>query len=410
MADWLREMGWRLPHASDKKPTHLLLDGGKACVPNDSGAAFLNAYALAIVRNMEPCIVELRTTVFKLFVDLDVKTAAGDDLDFDAVMRVLQRCASQFYDVDEPRAIVCDTPPRTCGECVKAGRHVVWTNIFCTSATALAFRAVVVDELESALAGACTKPWSVIVDSCVFTSNGLRMPFSGKGRGNMSTYEPRAVWSGQTCVEDVAAITGVSAVRQWVHALSIRTFGVDETCVRDGVSIPETPIAEGLRGTARSLKEYANVLAELDAALPVQFAGQRFTGLIKAESCFILRSSSTYCLNLGRPHNSCGIYWILTVKGIRQACYCRCDTEEGRRYGKCKDFKSDVWSVPDTVLAAFFGADSFNNPADAPKTQMAAVATSVLPSAAMADNFARRMACSRPCLAPPRRKRKTGGR
>lgn len=361
---WLKDGGWWFTGGEGAKPTHLLLDGGKARVPDDAAGAFLNAYALAVVRAHRPCVVELRTPIFRLFLDLDVKIVKTvDTFDFGAVMALLQQRATAMFGLQEPpRAVVCATQPREVDGCIKAGKHVVWTNVFVTSSTALAFRQAVVTDLDAAMPDACTKPWSTVVDACVFQANGLRMPFSEKGRCNSATYVPTEVWLGEasTTVEE-EAVRGVSAVRGWVRELSIRTFGKDETPLAEGVEValePEEGTSSGVRGTTKSLAPYSSVLPALDAALPVEFAGQRFTSLVQTDTCFLLRSSGQYCLNLGRRHNSCGTYFVLTRKGVRQKCFCRCETTEGRKYGMCKDFGSEVWPVPPEVTVAFFGEEA----------------------------------------------------
>ena len=403
--EWVKEHGWWLSSTSppDARPTHLLLDGGKVRVPDESAGAFLNAYAIAVVKRLQPCVVELRTAVFRMFLDLDVVEPSDAPLDFGAVMRILQARAAQFFAEDEPRAVVCETARKGVGGDgggIKAGRHVVWTNVRVTSATALAYRAAVVEDLEAGLPGACVKPWRSVVDACVFQANGLRMPFSEKGRGNTATYGPAQVWTGAAEWKAVEAPSGVSAVREWVRTLSVRTFGLDDTPVREGVEVPTEASQDGLCGTSKSLTEYRAVLPALDAALPVQFAGQRFTGVIKTDSCFLLRSSAQYCMNLGRTHNSCGTYFVLSLKGIRQKCYCRCPTTEGRKFGLCKDFGSEMWPVPEEVLTAFFGAQSAVPPGFRP---------AVLPSskASSAGDLAGLLSRSRPPLkAPPRKRRK----
>lgn len=362
-AEWLQAGGWWLPCKGpdhQAKPTHLLLDGGKAHVPDESAAAFLSAYALAVVRKQGPCVVELRTPVFRLFLDLDIKTRAGEELDFEAVARVLQARAVEFFCLGEPpRAVVCATPPRLLPDgCTKAGRHVVWTNIAVSSPTALAFRKAVIERLEETMPDACANAWPSVVDACVFQANGLRMPFSGKGRGNPATYEPVAVWAGEECVA-VDPPCGVTAVREWVHELSIRLFLAEETGVHEGVRVElaaNDSGGGGVRGVAKSLEAYARVLPLLDSALPPEFVGQRFTGVMQTETCFMLRSSSRYCLNLGRCHNSNNVFFVLTPDGICQHCFCRCETTEGRRHGLCKNFRSEVWPVPREALEAFFGA------------------------------------------------------
>lgn len=362
-AAWLKQSGWWLARGTEAKATHLLLDGGKARVPDESAGAFLNAYAIAVVKGVRPCVVELRTPVFKLFFDLDVKTKADLDLDFGSIMRTLQSSAVAFFAEDCPRAVVCTTDPKQCADYTKQGRHVVWTDIFVTAPTALAFREAVIQALDEAHPEACAAPWTSVVDACVFRANGLRMPFSAKGRDNPSVYRPVEVWTGGES-KGVGEVTGVSEVRRWARELSIRAFMRDETPVREGIDIPvaEDGAVEALRGTSKSLKEYEVALPQLDAALPIQFTGQRFTSIIRTESCFLLRSSSRYCLNRGGTHNTCGVYFILTLKGVRQACYCRCDSTEGRKYGHCKDFKSDIWPVPDEVLVAFFGTAHTHQP------------------------------------------------
>ena len=401
MSDWLRQHGWWLAHGAEGKPTHLLLDGGKARVPDESSGAFLNAYAIAVVQGARPCVVELRTPVFKLFLDLDIKVPAGSDgVDACAVMRILQSRVPLFFCVEQPRAIVCTTQPTEKDGLVKQGRHVVWTNVLATSSSALAFRDAVLADLEQSLPGACSAPWASVVDACVFRANGLRMPFSEKGRAGTAVYRPVEVWEGAAC-QPVEPVAGVSAVRRWVHELSVRTFMEDETPLQDGVVVEagaQGEQGERLCGTSRSLREYEAVLPLLDAALPIQFTGQRFTGVIKAESCYLLRSSSLYCMNKGGRHSTCGIYFILSLKGIRQACYCRCDTAEGRKYGQCRDFKSDIWPVPDQVLDAFFGS---REPAEAFKP---AVMPSAKAAAAVAD-MEQLLSRSRPPLQAPRAKR-----
>lgn len=402
---WLHELGWWLSGGSDARPTHLMLDGGKARVPDHDAGAFLNAYALAVVRKLQPSIVELRTPVFRMFVDLDIKTRRGEELDWERVMAVLQARAAAFFDVEQPRAVVCATDAKDCDDgCVKSGKHVVWTNILATSATALTFRAAVVEDLEAGLPDACAKPWATVVDACVFTSSGLRMPFSAKGRAGSSVYVPTHVWTGADC-QAAGPVSGVSAVRQWVRELSIRTVGSSQTPVRDGVQVLEVPTTGGAHGTSLSLREYEDVLPLLDAALPPQFAGQRFTSVLKMEACFLLRSSSRYCLNLGRAHNSCGIYWVLTLKGVRQGCYCRCETTEGRKWGLCKDFRSDTWPVPDEVLKAFFGEQRAEDQQQ-PQPQPPAFQPAPLPSAKALPSLEAILSCSRPPLKVSKKRRR----
>jgi hypothetical protein len=60
------------------------------------------------------------------------------------------------------------------------------------------------------------------------------------------------------------------------------------------------------------------------------------------KNVYIIWTKSKYCLNIGRNHNSCGIYFKLSKDGLCQKCFCKCDTQEGRKYGYCKDYSSTL--------------------------------------------------------------------
>lgn len=368
--DWARGRGYWLAYASDAAPTHLLLDGGKLRVPDESHASFLNAYASSVVRfpDRRPCIVELRTRVFKFFVDFDTRfeslaaAEAARDL-AEPMLGVLRRvCASVAAcgaeaEVDPGEALVCSG--REVGEDNKLGFHVVWPDLLVTAPTARRIRDRLVADLAS------TPPaelgiqgtWESVADASVYKSNGLRLPWSAKGRATDRFYElrGRVRASGELVA---CSVTTVSALRDAVHALSIRTFNKDPTLALGGAEDDEASTDEGRAWTAKSLAAYSDLLPKVAAALPVQFVGSKFTGAMVADHCVMLRSTARYCFNLGRAHRTNNVYFMLTRRGVCQRCYCRCETAEGRKYGMCKDFSSDVWPVPDEVTAAFFGDDS----------------------------------------------------
>ena len=407
---WLRDHGWLMGYsAADKKATHLLLEGGKAHVPAEASGAFLNAYALAVVRGVQPSVVELRTPIFRLFMDLDIKVDSRGKMCFFSVVEIIQNKVAEFFDAsDGPRLIVCDTTPSTLSDGgTKAGRHLVWPSIYVKTHTALALRTLIVDELETTMSGACTKPWDAVVDKCVFVSNGLRMPWSVKGRGNMAIYTPTSLWIGasESCAIDPPS--GVSSIREWVKDLSIRVFGVEETPLREGVEVPmmlgDSVCVGSVGGTTRRLAEFADVTQDLIACLPPEFSEARVTGIMQTETCFLLRSSSQYCINRGTRHNSCGTFYVLTLRGVRQKCFCTCETTENRQWGLCRDFASEYFSVPVSILKRFFGDD-----ADVPGTFKAAVLPSAQKRVGSAKGLSDLLAKCRPMLKakPPTTKRR----
>lgn len=411
--DWLRSRGyWMAPGHSEepRRATHLLLDGGKVCVPEESHAAFLNAYAACVTRHPDrrPCMVELRTPVFRFFVDLDTRFV-DQPSSLEQPLRCLARVVAEAFaeGTPAPEALVCHANvPKQERDGIKRGFHVVWPDVYVTPATALELRRRMLEALETqhpAEGCGLANGWANIVDSTVYTSNGLRMPWSAKGRDDKRFYDVK--WT--LTPGDLSAldpVSGVTALRDHLHRLSIRApTGKEPTLTL--VDEPASGKTESSSGAAdfshKSLAAFSDVLPALAAALPVQFMGQKFTGLLASEHCFMLRSTARYCFNLGRAHRTNNVYFVLTKKGVSQRCYCRCETDEGRKFGMCKDFSSQVWDVPGEVTLAFFGEDS---PATAPSS--APTSTGVMPSR-MAKSYLKfesLMARSRPHVSPKTKK------
>jgi hypothetical protein len=403
---WLQR--WRVPAGGGGPASHLCLDGGRLLVKDADHADFLNAYAAAVVRGVVPCVVETRTPVFRFFVDVDAKVP--DPVAFDVRGVCLAIAAAVDAAVSPPPACVVCAPSEPSE--AKVGVHLHFPAVTVTPSTALWLRGRIVDAmggpaldsadgpaldsadgpaldsadgpaldsaggpaLDSAggpaldSAGGPALDWARVIDAAVYRGSGLRLPWSGKRAGDTRVYAPTArivggVWT------DVSPVVGVAATRAWVHELSVRDFG--------GVASLQSPRGDGdggddadddgggARVCPESMTAYADVLPLVDAVLPVQHAGQRFVGVVSLgdsasarrdsdQRIFMLRSTSRWCGNIGRAHNSNNVYFQLTRAGVCQRCYCRCDTTEGRRHGLCKDYSSAVWQVPDRVTDAFFG-------------------------------------------------------
>ena len=72
---------------------------------------------------------------------------------------------------------------------------------------------------------------------------------------------------------------------------------------------------------------------------------------------YIMRTSGegkNYCQNKGTDHPTSTIYFYMTPNGICQKCWCRCPTTDGRKYGYCKDYSSEVYQIPLDMVQIFF--------------------------------------------------------
>jgi hypothetical protein len=434
--DWLRKRRYMVLGGDSGTPTHLLLDGGKAAVPAEAEGEFLNAYAASLVRHPDarPCVVELRTPVFRMFVDLDTRfatreaaeRAAGGGGGLCAVVQALTGALAPAGGPN-PEAVVCvSSVAKPEGGAWKLGFHVAWPEVLVEAPTALELRRRMLDALGAGggpagpaagpaagplrMEGQAAGTWDRELDACVFRANGLRMPWSGKGRGDESYYAP--AWtlpasegpcSPAAALRPVPAAECLSDLRAWVHRLSLRALAAAGPTLRLAAAPAPAGDSSGeLRPHA--VGAYSDVLPRLSDALPPQYIGQKFTTVMEGERCFMLRSTSRYCFNLGRAHRSNNVYFVLTRAGISQRCYCRCETTEGRRYGTCKDFVGEAWEVPRDVLEAFFPGEpaapaAASTPAATPAKQ-AGVAPMPSRAARTYLSLDRLMARSRPQATP----------
>ena len=69
---------------------------------------------------------------------------------------------------------------------------------------------------------------------------------------------------------------------------------------------------------------------------------------------YLVSTTSRYCENIQRKHNSNHIWFIISGKIILQKCFCECPTLRGRRDGFCKDFCGRRHELPRTVVEKLY--------------------------------------------------------
>ena len=346
--DEVKSRGWWVKHGSQTPATHLLLDGGRLCVPDDHAGTFLNLYFNAILRKESVSVVELKTPLFKLFFDIDARVD-NTAVDFRHVFRCMYEAVHEFWVLDRAaKMIICSAPPKE----DKYGFHVVFPLVIVNAPIALAFREILVQKLEQECPGLCSNAWSDVIDPCVFKANGLRAVYSHKGPGEERAYVPCSIIESETAdVEDVCTLTSQD-MREFVHACSLRTFGTTLTpCAGGQDSLADQPHVHQTGGVvigrSVALDVYAEVLPKVQAALPVEYAQQRFVGVFKTEHAVFLKSSSRYCQNVQREHRTSAVYFCVTRRGVCQKCYCRKD-DHG-----CAGYSSPQYVLSQAVLDAF---------------------------------------------------------
>jgi hypothetical protein len=194
---WGPKYGFKNPKAEQ---THYLLDGGSFHVPIDKNVDFCAYLARDIDRGIINYVIETRTPVFRLFVDLDIYDKEEFTIErlepwlkemqhvvkdvFPHVKPTRSKECNEIY--DSYSVLVCTAPCKDNVEkngdsWCKTGVHLIWPFILVDTEQAKFLRTATIQWFESKFG---SRPdhniWEDVFDGAVYKSNGLRMIGSGK--------------------------------------------------------------------------------------------------------------------------------------------------------------------------------------------------------------------------------------
>ena len=171
-------------------PTHYGLNCRKYYIPESDNKAFLLTMAYGLFTNTRHLyLVERKTTIFKMHMDLDFiqRTVVSLD-DVKILTRMLTVIMRSFYpsvsDVDASKlfsSVILTAPPKRVKvneePMVKSGYHIMWPFLHVSTVQALAMRYACVMDAEQRLPKRLPpcNAYSDILDECVLKENGLRM-------------------------------------------------------------------------------------------------------------------------------------------------------------------------------------------------------------------------------------------
>lgn len=374
------ERGWILDRQSGegKQATHLLMDGGRLCVPKEDSGTFLQHMASLLAGGHIPSVVELKTSVFRMMMDLDIEHMNPDISvhDFSNMLALIREAAFHFWHtMDEnkehvlPRMIACSAPlKKTSDGNVKLGIHLIFPDIYTTCQMANAFRMILLPVLEDrcVVEQGLINSFEKIIDNTVFQANGLRMVFNGKGRKETRAYIPKVQYSDDQTF-DIDPPETVNGYREWLQLCCIRADNKRATPLFCKVSSLPKEVQSILQAATKSsisgdrvpsigscqrkrLEDYQHVIPQIMAAIPPEYGPHEITSVAALKNFVAFRSTSKFCRNLGRCHKSNNVYFAVSSQGLCQKCYCRCDTLDGRRYSRCMDFQSENFRIDERVI------------------------------------------------------------
>lgn len=372
---WLRqERMWIEGDMDSRSVTHVFLDGGKVHVEDDDMERFHEVYCDCVAKNIPQYVVEQRTPVFKLFMDVDLQSKTI--IDDETILRICETIAAaarEFFDPMESDVIVCTAPVRELPGVIRSykhGIHLHWKDIYVVSSKALTFRNLCIKRCAESFGDTCFhNTWVKIIDAAVYKSSGLRLIGSLK-RGISGTYLPQYVLRPDRMVIKVES--PMTNLLTWVKECSIRlpiglpsfsgaAYNTDSTDDRHEEAI----LGSSHKGhlTRVSLRDFKDTLAcfmKVVATFPF-FKTFRVTSVYKIDSsnganpAYIIGTSCKRCMNKASGiHNSNHIYFFVDKKGIHQRCFCRCETLEGRKYKMCKDFSHKLCDLPNDLMTRLY--------------------------------------------------------
>ena len=174
-------------YTKDKNYTHLLLNGGKLCIPNDYYEDFLKKYTLDLINENSNFICESRNELFKFMIDLDFlekSSISTEKILFFVfkIINILQLIINNDKNIFS--CYVCLTQPlekdNKTSIKIKTGVHLVFPNLIVNKEISLQIRNILVYYFKYTLSDWVNTSWEQIIDESIYKQNGLRMIGSSK--------------------------------------------------------------------------------------------------------------------------------------------------------------------------------------------------------------------------------------
>jgi hypothetical protein len=359
--EWCKKRGY---YGRTGDLSHVLLDKGVLCVPENSHDEFLAEYARGVVQGGKySCVVEYKPKIFRMFYDLDIvadkelaeaMTRGEFSEEVHAVFQNVCGVTADLFDIKQTDITMCVSNfTKKAKDGVKVGIHLTFSSIFATSAIALYVRSKVLEKLSD-IPNPFVNDWDQIVDAAVHKGSGMRLPWASKPEEPRRVYVPILKYilkRGEEMTHEPVDISGFAATRKILSEVSLRKRGaLTKLLENPEIDITESPSYASLKH--ESLQQYENVVEELEKAIPEEYDG-KITGVLKTDHAYMFRHSSRFCANVGRHHHSSNTYFMVTKIGMYQRCYSRKEMFE-EDVCSCSLYKGEILTVPKKILDELF--------------------------------------------------------
>jgi hypothetical protein len=333
------------------------MDGGILSIPFDKLREFYEVYIRSIKAGEKVYVVEQKTETYNFFMDVDYKDE--EPLTLDQVKSVCQVICDKVATVGGTDCLITVSEPKPKDGKIKTGIHLNWNGLVVNQEGSIQLMYHVISTLEKVYP---VKNWPKIIDSSVYGSlgtkgSGFRLPWSHKktvhseckgtgcescDRGKIieGEYLPVFMYS-----EGVIQLIDQEITMERLLLATVRTEEKNVTVVPEFAVIcqPIRKRGEGDFTTAETKHEICNLelISLLEMFIRKSMPGNedtRVLGVFKFKHVYLVKTTSRYCENIRRNHNSNHIKIVIDGDFLYQKCFCKCETTSGRRMGFCKDF------------------------------------------------------------------------
>lgn len=352
---WCSEQGF----TKGSDISHVLMDGGTLYVPFDRLNDFYKAYIQCIKGGEQLFVVEQKSKHYNFFLDIDYKHS--ESLDIDQIRMISLDICAKVETLGLPsRCLICVAKPKKKNNFIKTGIHLNWPDLTVCQEGAIYLMYHIISTLN------ITHPndnWNHYIDKSVYgdletgsRGSGFRMPWSHK-----KAKHTECGGKGCTVCEHTGKLTEGEYLPIYIYSDGIKDCSPQPTeellwmaTIRTQQDPVDVPVAtfprykkkEGTFTSSQTKNEIKNedLKIELETFIRRNITGQskaRIRKMFKNKTSYFIESTSKFCSNLEREHNSNHVWFLISQDGtIVQKCFCRCETMEGRKYGFCKDYAS----------------------------------------------------------------------
>lgn len=372
---WLTENNYYIKNPGNSpivnEKSHTTFDGKIVYLPIEKEYEFIKKYAEDYKNGHKLYYVEVRPPIFKYMIDLDISDKEyWTDKEIIDISLFINKIINEFY--NNVVCIVCKSGPKNKADLIHTGIHIIWPKLYVNSEIAMFLRGAILQKISSS--ENLKKPlneWSAVLDEVIYDKNGYRMVYSDKidmktRKDENRIYRPLVVLNKEEArpeylkrlLDDPVTLIADTSIRYLGSGSEV--FPIEK--MPEWVS-KELIFIEGLK-KEKTLKKYSItgslefdiINSVIKKNLPEYSSDPKLIRNIVRypegkdnngrPPNILVTTYSRYCMNLGREHRSCGIYFHVSPKGLCQKCLCTCHNFEGRKNGLCKDFTSKYYPIP----------------------------------------------------------------